>query len=95
MSMSNRLQLARPFLKWAGGKGQLLNRLSPIIPTEFNDYFEPFLGGGAVFFYLINQNLIQKKAYLSDINADLINVYKCLKINQKLVLTNLLFHRDN
>jgi DNA adenine methylase len=93
--MSNRLQLARPFLKWAGGKGQLLRRLSPLIPTEFNDYFEPFLGGGAVFFYLINQNLIQKKAYLSDINADLINVYKCLQINPKLVLTKLLCHRDN
>jgi DNA adenine methylase len=93
--MSNRLQLARPFLKWAGGKGQLLRRLSPLIPTEFNDYFEPFLGGGAVFFYLINQNLIQKKAYLSDINADLINVYKCLQINSKLVLTKLLCHRDN
>jgi DNA adenine methylase len=93
--MSNRLQTARPFLKWAGGKGQLLHHLSPLIPTEFNDYFEPFLGGGAVFFYLIHQNLIQKKAYLSDINAELINVYKCLQINPKLMLTKLLCHRDN
>ena len=93
--MSNRLQAARPFLKWAGGKGQLLHHLSPLIPSEFNDYFEPFLGGGAVFFYLINQNLIQKKAYLSDINAELINVYKCLQINPKLMLTKLLCHRDN
>jgi DNA adenine methylase len=93
--MSNRLQAVRPFLKWAGGKGQLLHHLSPLIPTEFNDYFEPFLGGGAMFFYLINQNLIQKKAYLSDINADLINVYKCLQVNPKLVLTKLLYHKVN
>jgi DNA adenine methylase len=93
--MSNRLQAAKPFLKWAGGKGQLLDRLSLLIPTEFNDYFEPFLGGGAMFFYLINQNLIQKRAYLSDINADLINVYKCLQKNPKLVLTKLLSHKEN
>jgi DNA adenine methylase len=95
MSTSNRLQAAKPFLKWAGGKGQLLHSLTPLIPTEFNDYFEPFLGGGAMFFYLINQNLIQKKAYLSDINADLINVYKCLQVNAKLVLTKLLYHKVN
>ena len=95
MSVSNRLHGAKPFLKWAGGKGQLLDRLSQLIPTKFNDYFEPFLGGGAMFFYLINQNLIQKNVYLSDINADLINVYKCLQTNPKLVLTKLLCHKEN
>jgi DNA adenine methylase len=95
MPIGNLSHGAKPFLKWAGGKGQLLNRLSLLVPTEFNDYFEPFLGGGAMFFFLVNHNLIHKKAFLSDINADLINVYKCLQTNSQLMLSKLLDHKDN
>jgi DNA adenine methylase len=95
MSAGSGCHSAKPFLKWAGGKGQLLDRLSLLIPAEFNDYFEPFLGGGAMFFYLTNHNLIQNSAFLSDTNADLMNVYKCLKTNPDLLLSKLLNHKEN
>lgn len=65
---------ARPFVKWVGGKRQLIKQFEQFFPTEFGDYFEPFLGGGAVFF-----NLQKKKSYLSDINEELINTYQTVK----------------
>lgn len=95
MSPARRIEIAKPFLKWAGGKGQLLERLKTFIPTKFHDYFEPFLGGGAMFFFLINQNRIQNKAYLTDTNADLINVYNCLQTNPKVLVSKLLNQRKN
>jgi len=62
---------AKPFLKWAGGKGQLLKQISDFLPNELKTdeitYFEPFLGGGAVFFHVV-QNYRIKKAVLSDVN---------------------------
>ena len=61
---------AGPFLKWAGGKGQLLSQLAPIFPATYERYFEPFIGGGAVFF-----SLQPASAVLSDISSELINVY--------------------
>ena len=61
---------ARPFLKWAGGKTQLLHELLPLVPNEFDNYYEPFLGGGALFFALQ-----PKRAELNDINPDLVNCY--------------------
>ena len=65
---------AQPFLKWAGGKTQLLNNLSEHIPCSFNKYIEPFLGGGALFFEL-NPNT----AVISDANEELINTYQIVK----------------
>lgn len=60
----------RPFLKWAGGKSQLLPEISKRLPHDYEQYFEPFLGGGAVFFFLH-----PKQAYLLDVNSELINTY--------------------
>ena len=60
----------KPFLKWVGGKSQLLPEILRHMPRDYDRYFEPFLGGGAVFF-----SLQQKKACLIDINAELINTY--------------------
>ena len=57
-----------PFVKWAGGKSQLLPRIDTFIPTYFRRYFEPFLGGGAVFLHTINKNNIRFEAFLSDLN---------------------------
>lgn len=60
----------RPFLKWPGGKRWLIARYRNVFPNEYGAYFEPFLGGGSVFFYLMPQ-----QATISDINSELINVY--------------------
>lgn len=64
----------RPFLKWAGGKGQLLAELLARVPSGFNHYFEPFLGGGALFFALQPQ-----RAVLSDLNSELIKAFVAVK----------------
>ncbi|MDQ3869710.1 MAG: DNA adenine methylase, partial [Thermoproteota archaeon] len=50
-----------PFVKWAGRKTQLLSKLDEFIPSEFNQYFEPFLGGGAMYFHLISNMNIRFK----------------------------------
>lgn len=64
----------KPFLKWAGGKTQLIPELSKYIPTFYNNYIEPFIGGGAFFFYL-NPG----KAIISDSNEELITTYKAVR----------------
>ena len=64
----------RPFLKWVGGKRQILNELRKYVPEKWNTYYEPFLGGGAFFFDLIPQNAI-----LGDINPELILVYRTVQ----------------
>lgn len=70
----------QPFVKWAGGKRGLLSQLLPLFPKEFKNYFEPFVGGGAVFFELYSQGLLDdKEVYLSDINSELINTYEAIK----------------
>src|ERR687891_1848779 len=68
-----------PFVKWAGGKTQLLQQLYESVPAQFDRYFEPFLGGGALFFYLISMKREEFIAYLSDINSELINAYNIVK----------------
>lgn len=69
---------AKPPLKWVGGKTQLLPKLLEIFPRKISHYFEPFLGGGAVFWALANEKQFQR-ASLSDTNADLINVYRVIR----------------
>ncbi len=66
----------RPFLKWAGGKGRLLEQYRRYFPQQFRYYHEPFLGGGAIFFYL---QRICRQAVLTDLNAELVNVYRCVR----------------
>ena len=85
------VSLCYPFVKWAGGKTQLLSVLSKYIPSTFNWYFEPFLGGGAMFFHVSLRNL-QFASYLSDINEDLINAYKVVKENVEELITLLKYH---
>jgi len=70
----------QPFVKWVGGKRGLLSQIIPLIPKEFNNYFEPFVGGGALFFELYSLGLLRdKKVYLFDINAELINAYEAVR----------------
>jgi DNA adenine methylase len=65
--------VARPFLKWAGGKTRLLNCLLPLLPQRFNNYHEPFLGGGALFFEV--RNRVRGRCFLADLNDELINTW--------------------
>jgi len=66
----------KPFLKWAGGKTQLLPELAKYIPSNYNKYIEPFIGGGAFFFYLN-----PKSAIISDSNEELIVTYQIVRDN--------------
>ncbi len=72
--MEKKEKTIQPFLKWAGGKRQLLPEIRKLIPTRFDQYYEPFLGGGAVLFDLQPNNAI-----VNDSNEQLVNVYKCIK----------------
>jgi DNA adenine methylase len=68
----------RPFLKWAGGKGQLTNALTSLLPDKFNAYHEPFIGGGAFFFKLYREKRI-RQAFISDLNAELVDTYCAIR----------------
>ena len=81
-----------PFIKWVGGKSKLLKKLDAYLPDlvkkgEFN-YVEPFLGGGAFFFYIIS-NYRVKKAYLNDLNPHLIHLYQDIKDNNQSLVKQL------
>lgn len=71
---------AKPFLKWAGGKGQLIKQIRTYYPfsKSVTKYVEPFVGGGAVLFDVLNKFDLEE-VYLNDINEDLINTYSCVR----------------
>ena len=69
---------AQPFLKWVGGKAQMLAQFDEFFPTRIDRYVEPFIGGGAVFFHL-KHRFPQMRAYLRDNNDELINTYKAVR----------------
>lgn len=73
----------KPFLKWAGGKGQLLSQLDQHLPKGINGidftYLEPFVGGGAMLFHILQQFPNIKKAVINDINSYLITAYRVIK----------------
>ena len=70
--------MLRPLLKWAGGKRQLLEELTRLIPERIGTYYEPFFGGGALFFHLWSSGAV-KDAVLSDANGDLYNLYTVVR----------------
>lgn len=69
----------RPFVKWAGGKRQLLPELLSRLPRSFRRYHEPFVGGGALFFALRARQLLPQGARLADINPELVNAYQIVR----------------
>ncbi|MCL2521487.1 MAG: DNA adenine methylase [Erysipelotrichales bacterium] len=81
--------LAVPFIKWVGGKRQLLNEISLYIPKKINTYFEPFVGGGAVLFHIQPE-----KALINDFNSDLITTYKIIRNNPFELLESLKKHQN-
>lgn len=77
-----------PFLKWAGGKRWLIPHAESLFPASFDRYIEPFLGGGAVFFHLKPNSAI-----LADINCELIDTYKAIRDDWRLVINHLKRHQ--
>ena len=77
-----------PFVKWAGGKTQLLRQYAGLYPSSFGTYYEPFLGGGAVFFDLYSKGRI-KRATLSDRNENLMNLWATIKTDLRRFISEL------
>ncbi len=73
---------AKPFLKWAGGKTQLISEIAGLLPYQVRSskftYIEPFAGSGALLFWMLNNFPKMEKAVINDVNADLINVYRVI-----------------
>jgi len=91
MPRKTKIRLIQPFLKWAGGKRQLLPEIRHYLPKLKDDYtyFEPFLGAGAVLF-----DLQPKKAIVNDINNELINCYEVIKNNLEELLKDIEKHKN-
>lgn len=81
--------LVTPVLKWVGGKRQLIDAFSSLLPKRITTYCEPFAGGGALLF-----RLQPKKAVINDINNELINVYRVIKNDVDLLITDLKTHKN-
>lgn len=79
----SRKETAAPLIKWAGGKRQLLDEIIKRMPEEFNDYYEPFIGGGAVFFSICDDITKPRRIYINDSNEELINLYRQARDNSK------------
>lgn len=82
-------ELVMPVVKWVGGKRQLITEIDKYIPSQISTYYEPFLGGGAVFFYLQ-----PKKAVVNDINEELINLYQVIQDNVEELIEDLKKHKN-
>ena|SRR5690554_1434580 len=82
----------KPFVKWAGGKTQLLDKIKELMPKEYGTYYEPFLGGGAVFL-----NLTPNKAVVADYNSELASAYSSFKNSNdyQTMITELIKHEAN
>lgn len=85
--------MSRPFVKWAGGKGKLLQTLENNLPIDFNEhdvtYIEPFVGGGAMLFYMLDNHPNINRAIINDINPALINCYLRVQNNHEELLHEL------
>ena len=82
-------ELIVPFLKWVGGKRQLMPAINKLLPKKYTNYYEPFIGGGALLF-----NIQPKKAVINDFNEELINVYKVIKNNPEGLIRDLKTHKN-
>lgn len=80
----------KPIIKWVGGKRQLLPKINELMPESFNCYYEPFIGGGAVFF-----NLAPQKAVINDMNKSLIDMYEVIRDDPKELMDLLTIHQRN
>jgi len=81
----------KPFVKWAGGKRQLIPTLNENLPKSFGTYFEPFLGGGALLFHMLTERNGQKCS-ISDLNSDLVLAYTTIRDRVDSLITSLKNH---
>ena len=84
----------KPFVKWAGGKRQLIPILNENLPKTFGTYFEPFLGGGALLFHMLTERTGQK-CIISDLNSDLVLSYTTIRDRVESLITSLKNHERN
>jgi len=84
--------IPKPFIKWVGGKRSIIDSLLSNIPQNFNNYYEPFLGGGALLYRIYSK---AKNCYISDINFELIIAYKAIKQNLNELIQILEMHKQN
>lgn len=80
---------AKPIIKWVGGKRQLIEQIKKYMPKKFNNYFEPFIGGGALFFELNKENSV-----INDFNPELTNMYEIIKTNPYDLIKDLKKHKN-
>jgi len=85
-----RTEMIQPFLKWAGGKRQLLPFIHKYLPRKYNNYFEPFVGAGALLF-----DLKPTSAFINDINEELINCYDVIRDFSEELIADLIKHKNN
>ncbi len=83
-------KLVMPFLKWVGGKRQLMTEIEPLLPSRISTYYEPFVGGGAVFLHTQ-----PKKAVINDYNSELINVYETIRDDVDALIEHLATHEND
>lgn len=83
--MDTKEKYPQPFVKWVGGKRQLLEKIKEKMPKKFEDFYEPFVGGGAVLFNIQTEN----KIFINDINKELINTYNIIKNNVDELMTSI------
>lgn len=88
------LSVPKPFVKWAGGKRQLIPILNENLPKEMGSYYEPFLGGGALLFHLLTENPSQK-CHISDLNSDLVLAYVTIRDRIDSLIESLKNHQRN
>ena len=93
------IEIQKPFLKWVGGKTQMINTIISKIPSEMASYHEPFLGGGSVLLAVLslkkqNRVVINDTIYAYDINSVLINVYKCVQQHKDELYNYIEYYRN-
>ena len=84
----------KPFVKWAGGKGQLVEQLDALLPKDFGSrggvtYVEPFVGGGAMLFHMLAKYPNIERAVVNDLNADLVTCYRVIRNSPEELISTL------
>ncbi len=90
LRVAKKNKLVMPFLKWVGGKRQLITEIEPLLPSRISTYYEPFLGGGAILLHMQ-----PKKAVINDYNSELINVYETIRDDVDALIEHLAIHENN